>query len=119
MGESSWGKKPRACGFLHTYKFKGYRCGDFLGSPVVRILLLMQGGWVQYLVRELRSHMLCGKKKKKKGVTDVGTFLVVQWLRLPASAAGGVGLIPSRGTKIPHATNKPTLKKKVNRCGGL
>ena len=59
------------------------------------------------------------KKKKKKGVTDVGTFLVVQWLRLPASTSGGVGLIPSRGTKIPHATNKPTLKKKVNRCGGL
>ena len=83
----------------------------------------MQGVWVQYLVRELRSHMLCGqkfkKKKKKKGVTDVGTFLVVQWLRLPASTSGGVGLIPSRGTKIPHATNKPTLKKKVNRCGGL
>ena len=70
----------------------------------------MQGGWVQYLVRELRSHMLCGKKKKKKGVTDVGTFLVVQWLRLPASAAGGVGLIPSRGTKIPQAT-QPGWKK--------
>ena len=64
-------------------------------------------------------HAVWQKKKKKKGVTDVGTFLVVQWLRLPASAAGGVGLIPSRGTKIPHATNKPTLKKKVNRCGGL
>ena len=65
VGESSWGEKPRASGFLHTYKFKGYRCGDFLGSPVVRILLLMQGEWVQYLVRELRSHMLCGQKLKK------------------------------------------------------
>ena len=33
-----------------------------------------------------------------------GTSLVVQWLRLRAFNAGGVGLIPGRGTKIPHAT---------------
>ena len=50
---------------------------DFLGSSVVRIMLLMQGEWVLYLVGELRSHVLYGQKKKK-GVTDVGTFLVVQ-----------------------------------------
>ena len=31
-----------------------------------------------------------------------GTSLAVQWLRLGASTAGGVGLIPGRGTKIPH-----------------
>ena len=30
-----------------------------------------------------------------------GTSLVVQWLRLYTSTAGGKGLIPSRGTKIP------------------
>ena len=30
-------------------------------------------------------------------------FLVVQWLRLHASNAGGIGLIPVWGTKIPHA----------------
>ena len=30
-------------------------------------------------------------------------FLVVQWLRLHASNAGGMGLIPVWGTKIPHA----------------
>ena len=34
----------------------------------------------------------------------LGTSLVVQWLRLPASTAGGMGLIPGQGTKIPHAT---------------
>ena len=28
---------------------------------------------------------------------------MVQWLRLWASSAGGVGLIPGQGTKIPHA----------------
>ena len=32
-----------------------------------------------------------------------GTSLVVQWLRLHASNAGGVGLIPGLGTKSPHA----------------
>ena len=32
-----------------------------------------------------------------------GTSLVIQWLRLYASTAGGMGLIPGWGTKIPHA----------------
>ena len=38
---------------------------------------------------------------KKKEV--IGTSLAVQGLRLCASNAGGAGLIPGRGTKIPHA----------------
>ena len=33
----------------------------------------------------------------------MGTSLVVQWLRLHASIAGGTGSIPGRGTKILHA----------------
>ena len=33
----------------------------------------------------------------------LGTSLVVQWLRLCSASAGGVGLVPGRGTKIPHA----------------
>ena len=32
-----------------------------------------------------------------------GTPLVIQWLRLCISNAGGEGLILSQGTKIPHA----------------
>ena len=32
-----------------------------------------------------------------------GNFLMVQWLRLRASTAGVMGLIPGQGTKIPHA----------------
>ena len=48
-----------------------------------------------------------------------GTSLVVQWLRLHASNAGGTGSIPGQGTKIPHAVTKiqcsqiDTLKKKA------
>ena len=36
-----------------------------------------------------------------------GTSLVVQWLKLHASTAGGTGLIPPRRTKIPHAKSVP------------
>ena len=42
-------------------------------------------------------------KKKKKHPTKTRTSLVVQWLRLQASTAGGMGSIPGQGTKIPHA----------------
>ena len=34
----------------------------------------------------------------------LGTFLVVQQLRLHTSTAGGTGLIPGPGTKISRAT---------------
>ena len=34
----------------------------------------------------------------------LGTSLAVQWLRLHASTAGGMGSIPGGGTKIPQAT---------------
>ena len=33
-----------------------------------------------------------------------GTSLAVQWLRLHAPSADGMGLIPGWGTKILHAT---------------
>ena len=38
-----------------------------------------------------------------KKCSDVGTSLVVQWLRLSTATAGCVGLVPGWGTKIPHA----------------
>ena len=44
---------------------------------------------------------------------ELRTSLVVQWLRLHASNAGGVGLIPGRGTKIPHATQCSEMESKV------
>ena len=48
----------------------------------------------------------------------MGTSLVVQWLRLRASTAGGTGSIPGRGTKIPNAArcgqiNKFKIKNKT------
>ena len=50
-------------------------------------------------------------KNNKRG----GTSLVVQWLRLHASMAGGVGSIPGQGTKIPHAARPKNKNKKNNR----
>ena len=50
-----------------------------------------------------------------------GTFLVVQWLRLHASNAGGTGSIPSWGTKIPHVMrpkDKERKKKEIPRVLG-
>ena len=53
--------------------------------------------------------MICLDKLHKSNVlikgrqeTSIGTSLVVQWLRLCASNAGGMALIPGQGTKIPH-----------------
>ena len=43
----------------------------------------------------------------------VGTSLVVQWLRLCAPNAGGMGLVPGWGTKILHATQLGQKKKKA------
>ena len=41
-----------------------------------------------------------------KNLNDVGTCLVVQWLRLGTPNAGGQGLIPHQRTRFPHATTK-------------
>ena len=42
----------------------------------------------------------------------IGTSLAVQWLGLHTSTAGGMGLIPGQGTKIPQAA-QPKKKKKT------
>ena len=49
-------------------------------------------------------------------VSSPGTSPAVQWLRLHASTAGGVGSIPGQGTKIPHAVwgGQKIFFKKLN-----
>ena len=65
----------------------------------------------------LRRHSL------EKNAT--GTSLAVQWLELHASTAGGIGSIPSWGTKILQAARhsqkkKPKEKKKrLTDCSSL
>ena len=43
---------------------------------------------------------------------NLGASLAVQWLRRHASIAGGAGLIPGWGTKIPHAAWPKNRRKK-------
>ena len=43
---------------------------------------------------------------------EQGISPVVQWLRLHASNAGGMGSIPGQGTKIPHASQCGQIEKK-------
>ena len=49
----------------------------------------------------------------RKSKPIIGNYLTVQWLGLHASTAGGTGLIPDQGTKIPHAM-RCGQKKKFN-----
>ena len=68
----------------------------------------------KYITRTRRL----GKKEKYQKSLAIGTSLMVQWLRLQAANAGGMGLIPGQGTKIPHATGwgqKIKLKKKIGK----
>ena len=44
---------------------------------------------------------------------SLGNSLAVQWLRLQAFTAKGLGLIPGRGAKIPQAVGHVQKKKKV------
>ena len=55
------------------------------------------------------------RKNIERIYTKIGTSLVVQWLRLCASNAGGTGLIPGWGTKIPHAAGCAPPKKSILR----
>ena len=49
----------------------------------------------------------------------LGNSLVVQWLGLCASIAGGAGLIPGRGTKIPQAMQAVWCDQQQNKAKQL
>ena len=53
------------------------------------------------------------QRKEKKFKVFNETVLAVQWLRLLAPNTGGMGLIPSQGTKILHAACHSQKKKSV------
>ena len=61
-----------------------------------------------FIAREAMGTFICEKKKK-----NPGTFLVVQRLRLHTPSAGGMGSVPGRATKIPHAQGSAKGKKSI------
>ena len=44
-----------------------------------------------------------------------GTSQAVQWLRLRASTAGGMGLIPGQGANIPYVAWRSQKTKKIKK----
>ena len=46
----------------------------------------------------------------KKFKKNVGTSLVVQWVRLHVPNAGGLGSIHGGGIKVPHTPTRPVLQ---------
>ena len=60
-----------------------------------------------------KSYIIKEKKKREHPITNIRnerTSLVVQWLRLHAPNAGGIGSIP--GGEIPHACMPLGMAKK-------
>ena len=64
---------------------------------------------IEFKLLEIRNKVKTVKEKKSK----LGTSPVVQWLRLWASTAGGMGSIPGWGTKVPHAVQCGQKTKKL------
>ena len=55
----------------------------------------------------LNSRLETGNDIIKSSISQV-----LLWLRLSNSIAGGIGLIPGQGTKIPHAVGHGKKKKR-------
>ena len=84
---------------VYTYWLPtGGGLGPFELAEVTKVVAL-QSPWLPGLPF-LCSDELCPAVSK---TSPQGTSLVVQWLRLHASTAGGASSIPGPGTKIPHA----------------
>ena len=68
--------------------------------------------WRHYVHEDIMLREISQIKK-----TSIGASLVVQWLGLHTFTAGGTGLIPALGTKIPHAMwyGQKAHKKKKKR----
>ena len=110
--------------YLHEITYQGQNQvvlrGLFLG-PAINFLPPSPSGVDYSIIRtfDLNSRIV----KTLLGFKDLGgTFLVVQWVRLHAPNAGGLGSIPGLGTrshmhattKIPHAPTK-TWRSRINK----
>ena len=101
------------CGVCVNIHLQNDQWGQFLNT-VFKIWIL-----------SFQQYPMCVHQSSKvwqfecKGSPDSRTSLVVRWLRLCASATGGVGSIPGRGIKILHAVwcskklKLKSLKKKI------
>ena len=73
--------------------------------------------WSLFISIHYTFSVFCTQKRVVQE-PHMGTSLVVQWLRLHASNAGGKGSTSGQGTRIPHSQKQnkikiPVLKKKI------
>ena len=83
----------------------------------MKVCLRLWGGtFVLAVVAEFNTFVNCGLYLWDSCSGEFPGVQWVQWLRIRASAAGGMGSIPGRGTKIPHAAwcaRKPKTKPQL------
>ena len=93
VGGQSCGTEPLTCEIQCYQWVDSVRFELILGCPsgVGELLVGVGKTYTHWVTRAVRSEVL-------------GTSLAVRWFRLCASTAEGMGSIPGRGTKIPHAT---------------
>ena len=80
------------------------------------------GSFSSYLTEYLLCGRPCSRFWEVNGQTrkaSLGTFMMVQWLRLWTFYAGGPGLIPGQGTTIPRAMWHGRKKKKEKQISSL
>ena len=63
------------------------------------------------MIRTMEKKIFFNFKERKKRTKD-GTSLVVQWLRLSAFTAVGLGSILVQGPEIPHLCSRSRTKQK-------
>ena len=80
---------------------------------------MMLGGCGEGPSRIPWDHEGCATRGIVLKAWHTGTSLVVQWLRLHTSNAGGINSSPSWETKIPHAVRHSVKKKKNLAHSGL
>ena len=100
----------------------GNRCRFGLGrgseqAPLFAVCVLRSSspGWRVFHFLGLLSGQINNRlhfRGKKKD--NVGTSLVVQWLRLCTPIAEGTGSIPGQGTKIPHGVAKKKIMSAID-----
>ena len=86
-----------------------YSC---LGNPTDR------GAWqatIHWVAELVTTQQLNNKEKLTTKRINLGMSLVIQWLRLCASNAGGLGLIPGQEKKRSHMSGGETKRWKIKK----
>ena len=76
---------------------------------------LVPVGLIEKVTFKKRNERMKGSWSRRY---QIGTLLAVQWLRLHASTARGMGSITGWGTMIPHAAQCSQKRRRYHISGG-